>query len=688
MTSGTKQSDGAGDPNLWLEEISGARADAWVRAENAKTIAALCDDTFDGDRAAVHAMLDNDQRIPWITRRGKFVYNTWTDARNPRGLWRRTTLDSYKTASPDWETVLDVDALGKADGKAWKFGGAAAYPPEFKRALVRLSPGGSDACEVREFDLVAKRFVEGGFSLPEAKCWAFFEDGDTIVFGHAAGADHTTSSGYSRTVRRLKRGQAMADAEVIYRVGENDMVGHAGIEHDSQHGYISLMRVIDFFRREVFIERRGQTRRRIEVPDTASLDLQRDMLLIRPRYDWQTGGVTVPAGALAVANLWRFLDGDPSVSVLFKPEPRRALSGWIATRGAVVINIMDNVTGRIDVARQHADGTWSTEPMPGIPANASVGAMTLDDSDGDVSDDVLIHTTSFTSPPAMQIWPGIGAPKVLKQSATFFDASAIEARQYEAIAADGERIPYFLVGQRHVLARGNAPTVLYGYGGFEVSQGPAYIANAGKLWMERGGLYAMANIRGGGEFGPDWHKAGLREKKYVSHDDFAAVARDLAARGVTQASKLAGWGGSNGGLLVGNMLTRYPELFGAIVCQVPLLDMARYTKLLAGASWIAEYGDPDEPAEWAFIEKMSPYHQIAHGRTYPKVLFTTSRNDDRVHPGHARKMAARLAEFGHETHFYENIEGGHGGAADNAQAAYNIALAYAFVRRTLMGSAV
>ena len=271
---------------------------------------------------------------------------------------------------------------------------------------------------------------------------------------------------------------------------------------------------------------------------------------------------------------------------------------------------------------------------------------------------------------------------------TFFDAAGIVAQQFEAIAADGERIPVLPGRQRDVLARGDAPTVLYGYGGFEVSQGPAYIASAGKLWMERGGLYCVANIRGGGEFGPDWHKAGLREKKHVSHDDFAAVARDFASRGVTQASKLAGWGGSNGGLLVGNMLTRYPELFGAIVCQVPLLDMARYTKLLAGASWIAEYGDPDEPAEWAFIQKMSPYHQVVRGRAYPKVLFTTSRNDDRVHPGHARKMAARLAEFGHEMHFYENIEGGHGGAADNAQAAYNIALAYAFLRRTLMGATV
>jgi prolyl oligopeptidase len=685
MTSGTKQSDGAGDPNLWLEEISGARADAWVRAENAKTIAALCDDTFDGDRAAVHAMLDNDQRIPWITRRGAHVYNTWTDARNPRGLWRRTTLESYRTASPAWETVLDVDALGKAEGNAWKFGGAAAYPPEFKRALVRLSPGGSDACEVREFDLVEKCFVDGGFFLPEAKCWAFFEDIDTIVFGHAVGAEHTTASGYSRTVRRLKRGQALAEAELIYSVAGNDMVGYAGIEHDPRSAYFSLMRVIDFFRREVLIERPGQARRRIDVPETASIDLHRDMLLIRPRYDWQTGGATVPAGALAVTNLWSFLDGDPRVSVLFKPEPRRALSGWVTTRSAVVLNIMDNVTGRIDVARKAADGAWPVTPMTGIPANASVGAMTLDDSDGDVSDDVLIHTASFTSPPAMHLWPGSGAPDILKQSATFFDAANITVQQFEAIATDGERIPYFLVGQRDVLARGRAPTVLYGYGGFEVSQGPAYIANAGKLWLERGGLYAIGNIRGGGEFGPDWHKAGLRKNKHVSHDDFAAVARDLAARGVTQASKLAAWGGSNGGLLVGNMLTRYPELFGAIVCQVPLLDMARYTKLLAGASWIAEYGDPDEPAEWAFIQKMSPYHQVARGRPYPKVLFTTSRNDDRVHPSHARKMAARLAEFGHEMYFYENIEGGHGGAADNAQAAYNTALAYAFLRRTLMG---
>jgi prolyl oligopeptidase len=688
MTNITKPSDGIGDPFLWLEEIAGARADAWVRTENAKTIAALCDGAFDGDRAAVQAMLDNDQRIPWITRRGRFVYNTWTDAKNPRGLWRRTTLDSYRTASPDWETVLDIDALGAAEGKAWKFGGAAAYPPAFERALVRLSPGGSDACEIREFDLTAKRFVDSGFHLPEAKCWAFFENADTIVFGHAAGSAHTTASGYSRTVRRLRRGQALADAEVIYSVGAEDMAAFGGIDHDPVHGYLVLVRMINFFTSEVYVERPVKGRRRLEVPGTASTSFHRGLLTIRPREDWRVGDTVVPAGALAVADFDRFLAGERAVSVLFKPEPRRALASWLTTKSAVLLNIMDNVTGRIDMARPTASGSWIVEPMPDLPGNATVAAMPLDDRTDGLSDDVLIQTSTFTSPPAMHLWPGSGAPQILKRSAEFFDASGIEARQHEAIATDGERIPYFLVGQRDDLARGHAPAVLYGYGGFEVSQGPAYIASAGMLWMQRGGLYVIANIRGGGEFGPDWHKAGLREKKHVSHDDFAAVARDLVARGVTQASKLACWGGSNGGLLVGNMLTRYPDLFGAIVCQVPLLDMARYTKLLAGASWIAEYGDPDDPAEWGFIEKMSPYHQAVRGYAYPKVLFTTSRNDDRVHPGHARKMASRLAELGHETHFYENIEGGHGGAADNAQAAYNIALAYAFLRRTLMGTGV
>ena len=394
----------------------------------------------------------------------------------------------------------------------------------------------------------------------------------------------------------------------------------------------------------------------------------------------------MPAGALAAANLWDFLDGDPSVSVLFKPEPRRALSGWITTRSAVVLNIMENVTGRIDVARPSANSGWSVAPMSGIPENASVGAMTLDDSDGDVSDDVLLHTVSFTTPPAMHLWTGEGAPQVLKRAAELFDATAIEVRQHEATAPDGERIPYFLAGKREVLARGDAPTVLYGYGGFEVSQGPNYLQSAGKLWMARGGLYVIANIRGGGEFGPDWHKAGLREKKHVSHDDFAAVARDLAARGVTQASKLAGWGGSNGGLLVGNMLTRYPELFGAIVCQVPLLDMARYTKLLGGRELDRRVRRSRRARRMGVHSEDVALSSGGARAPYPKVLFTTSRNDDRVHPGHARKMAARLAEFGHEMHFYENIEGGHGGAADNAQAAYNIALAYAFLRRTLMGA--
>ena len=688
--SPSRRSDGAGDPYQWLEEVEGARADAWVRAANARAEAALVDAAFEADRAAILAVLDSDQRIPHVRRRGDLLYNLWEDARNRRGLWRRTTVASYRTAAPDWETVIDIDALAAAEGRPWKFHGALACPQDLRRALVHLSPGGSDAAEVREFDLVDKRFVGDGFKLPEAKSWVSWVDADTLLVGHPVGEAHTTTSGYARTVRRWRRGQPIEAAEVIFACAADHMVAHAEVEHAAAEPYTLIIDRTDFFHQTCWIDRPGRPRQQLDVPGSMRLATIGDRLALYPREDWtpSSGGaasapVTVPGGALAVASLRAWLDGRRDLEVLFRPTPRRALDGWVMTPDCIAITIVEDVTGRIEVARPLATGGWEVAALPATPAMATVSVEPLEAGELSPRREMVISTMSATLPPTLSLWDGAGPPEVLKRAPATFEAHDVETVQRWARAADGAEVPYFLTGRRAALAAGPCPTILYGYGGFELTQSPAYLGIAGRVWIERGGLYALANIRGGGEFGPAWHEAGRRARKHVSHDDFAAVARDLAARGHARPDTLACWGGSNGGLLVGNMLVRYPELFGAVVCQVPLLDMARYTRLLAGASWIAEYGDPDDDAEWAFIERFSPYHQVRAGVRYPPVLFTTSRTDDRVHPGHARKMAARLAGLGHEALLWENIEGGHGGAADNTQAAFQRALSYAFLRRTI-----
>jgi prolyl oligopeptidase len=691
------QSDSSSDdPFLWLEEVDSERSRAWVTARNAETEAALCDDQFQRDRAAVLDILNAPDRLPLIVMRGGYAYNFWRDERNPKGLWRRTTLASYRTAAPDWEILLDIDALAKAEREDWVWSGATMLPPAYRFAIVEMSRGGADATVMREFDAVEKRFVDagsaGGFSLPEAKGSATWLDGDTLLVASALGGEaFETASGYARTVRRWRRGTPFADAPVVFECERTDLSVSAWREHSPRYPRTGFSRQIDFFNSEVFVEDGGSLRK-LDIPSDASVDVERNWLIVSLRSDWEAAGHRYKAGSLLVTGFDTLLAGKPDFTMLFEPTPTRFLESCSAAADVIAIQVLDNVQTHILFARRQGgpeNGTWKIEPAAGLPAMETVSFQRLAADDIDLADDRRLAETfvvySHSNIAPLTVWLARTGESVemLKQAPARFDAAGLAITQHHAVSVDGTRIPYFQVARAGLALDGSHACLLTGYGGFESSELPSYSASNGKLWLERGGVYVIANIRGGGEFGPAWHKAGIREGKKLSHDDFAAIAKDLIGRGVTKPGRLACEGGSNGGLLVGNMLTRYPELFGAIDCSVPLLDMKRYTRLAAGASWIGEYGDPDKPGDWAFMRDFSAYQNADPQRAYPPVLLTTSARDDRVHPGHARKMAAKLIAQGHKVYFHEPQDGGHGGAVDNAHAAFDVALSFAFLRKTV-----
>ncbi|KAA1431699.1 prolyl oligopeptidase family serine peptidase [Mycolicibacter arupensis] len=666
------------DPYLWLEDVTGERALEWVRAHNGPTVDEFAGDEFEAMRTAAREVLDTDARIPYVRRRGEYLYNFWRDADNPRGLWRRTTSESYRTDSPQWDVVIDLDALARTDGENWVWGGANVIEPDHTRALISLSRGGSDAVVVREFDMAAREFIgpDGqGFELPEAKTRIGWEDHDTVLVGTDFGADSLTESGYPRMVKRWRRGQDLAQAETVFTGSATDVVVAAGRDRTPGFERTLVSRAIDFFNDEVY-ELRGlpgqQELIRIDAPTDASVSVHRQWILIDLRTDWDTGTASYRAGSLLAADYDEFLAGTAQCSVVFEPDAHTALHHYAWTRDRLVLVTLHDVASRVEIV---TPGDWTRRPVDAVPANTNTVIAAADDT----GDEIFLDSSGFDRPSRLLHGPADGPLTEIKSAPAFFDAEGLTVNQYFATSKDGTAIPYFVV--RPAAATG--ATLLGGYGGFEVARTPGYDGVLGRLWLARGGTYVLANIRGGGEYGPGWHTQAMRAGRHLVAEDFAAVATDLVNRGITRVDQLGAIGGSNGGLLMGIMLTAYPELFGALVCQVPLLDMRRYHLLLAGASWVAEYGDPDDPQEWEFISKYSPYQNISADAAYPPILITTSTRDDRVHPGHARKMTAALQEAGHRVAYYENIEGGHGGAADNAQAAFKSALSFSFLWRML-----
>jgi prolyl oligopeptidase len=555
---------------------------------------------------------------------------------------------------------------------------------------VQLSRGGSDAVVIREFDFTSKRFVEGGFFLPEAKGGAaWLNDGTLLVSTVLGGEPFQTTSGYARTVRRWQRGTPFDAAPVVFECERTEMVAWGWHEHSPSHPRTCFIRRPDFSRTVFYVEDGSGAQRQVDIPTDAYLFIERSWLILNLRSDWAVAGQRYKAGALLVIDIDALLAGAGGFTVLFEPTRTCFLQHFSAAGNAVAFKVLDNVRSRILLAC-YQNGLWRIEPVHGLSNMETVDFYRLVEDDIDwlgeeksEGETFVIASQSSIMPPAL--WfarPGQDA-ELVKQAPARFDAAGLAITQHRAVSVDGEQIPYFQIARAEMPLDGSNLCLLTGYGGYQIASLPYYAAHIGKLWLERGGVLVIANIRGGGEFGPDWHKAGMRAGKKLAHDDFAAVAKDLIARGVTRPQRLACKGGSNGGLLVGNMLTRYPELFGAIDCAVPLLDMKRYTKLTAGASWISEYGDPEKPEDWAFLQELSAYHHVEPSRRYPPILLTTSARDDRVHPGHARKMAAKLAAQGHSVYFHEPFEGGHAGATDNAHLAFNLALSFAFLRKTI-----
>ena len=668
----------ADDPYLWLEDIAGDDALDWVRRHNEPTIDEFRDDRFEQLRAEALEVLDTDTRIPYVRRRGEYLYNFWRDAENPRGLWRRTTLAHYRSEEPEWDVLIDVDELARTDDANWVWAGADVIEPDHTRALISLSRGGSDAAIVREFDMATRTFVADGFELPEAKSQIAWEDPDTLLVGTDFGPDSMTESGYPRVVKRWRRGRPLSEATTVFSGPVTDVIVSASVDRTPGYERTLVHRAVDFFNDQVF-ELRGGELVRIDAPTDASLSVHREWLLIELRTDWYTGSAQYRAGSLLAAYYEQFLDGTADLTVVFEPDEHTCLHQYAWTRDKLLMVTLVDVASRVEVV---TPGDWTREPVPGLPAGTDSTVIAAAD---DTGDEIFLDSSGFLTPSRLLHGVAGGTLTEIKRAPSFFDAADLEVAQHFATSDDGTAVPYFVVRHRH--DRSPRPALLGGYGGFEVSRTPGYDGVLGRLWLSRGGAYVLANIRGGGEYGPGWHTQAMRAGRHKVAEDFAAVARDLVDRGITTVPQLGAQGGSNGGLLMGIMLTKYPERFGALVCQVPLLDMKRFHLLLAGASWVAEYGDPDDPEDWEFIAEYSPYQHVSGERAYPPVLITTSTRDDRVHPGHARKMTAALEAAGQPVWYYENIEGGHAGAADNAQTAFKSALSYSFLHRMLDRSA-
>ncbi|XAS68472.1 prolyl oligopeptidase family serine peptidase [Micrococcaceae bacterium Sec5.7] len=737
------------DENIWLEDIYGEQQLAWVREQNARTEDLLEDADYARLEGDILEVLDSTDKIAMVGKRGGWYYNFWKDQQNPKGLWRRTSWDSYCTDSPEWEVLLDVDALAAAEGEEWVFHGATFLRPAagepYRLALLALSPDGGDANRYREFDVETRGFVDpaaDGFDLPTAKGNVSWLDADTLLVATTAEGLPRTASSYARTAVKLHRGQTLPEAARLFEIPEDHMM--AAVAHDSTPGFERTFAVdwIDFFNRSTSLLR-DDSWVAFDVPTDVNLSAHRDWLLFRPQGDWSVNGTTYPAGSLLAADFEGYLAGFRELTVLFAPDQHTSLQSWSWTRNFLLLNLLRDVSSEIRVLDPSQPGTdsgpaagaWASSVLDACPPLHDVNAYAVDDEDeagsdgapdavsGDgpgSGDDFWLVATGFTTPGTLtrgtltrgrqarySLDSGhdggvVGTHSVIKSSPSFFDDSAYEVQQHFAVSADGTRVPYFQVASRDLVLDGQNPTQLSGYGGFEISRTPAYSGAIGRAWLERrteesagaageaphsrGGVYVVANIRGGGEYGPSWHRAALQENRQRAYEDFAAVARDLISRGVTSRQRLGCVGGSNGGLLVGNMLTQYPELFGAVSCGVPLLDMRRYTRLSAGHSWIAEYGDPDVAEQWEYIRTFSPYHLLKDGVDYPETFIWTATSDDRVGPVQARKMAARMQAMGiPNVWFHEALEGGHAGASDNRQAAALQSRSQHFLWRSLAG---
>ncbi|MEM9570977.1 MAG: prolyl oligopeptidase family serine peptidase [Pseudomonadota bacterium] len=672
------------DPYLWMEEVEGEEALAWVNAQNERSLAIIqSSPVFEDNHAKALELATSNDRIPYGTVRDGLVYNFWQDETNVRGLWRRTSLKSYQTDAPEWETVLDFDKLAADEEKNWVFKGSNCFKPkgaEKTLCFVSLSDGGKDAVINREFDLDAKAFVEGGFETAEAKQGLAWIDHDTVLVGTDWNGDGSTltESGYPSSVRLWKRGESLEDATELH-AGEKSDVGVWPWSSELDDGTMIYGAVESdtFFTRTYYLLHEGKTTA-LPLPPKASLGSDyKGWQFVTLQEDWTVGDETFKTGDLIAFDLQQFLDTKelPPIELVFRANERQAVNGVAVSKSAALLSINDNVAGKILRLEHSEDAGWQTTDVA-LPGTGQAGIAFADEDE----ETVFVNYEGYLTPDSLLTFDAAtNTTASLKALPSKFDANGLVVHQKEATSADGTKIPYFVVHRDGITLDGSTPTLLYGYGGFQVSLRPSYSGGVGRMWLERGGAYVVANIRGGGEFGPMWHQAGLKGDRQRIYDDFIAVGEDLIAKGITSSDHLGIMGGSNGGLLMGVMLNQRPDLWNAVVVQVPLLDMLRYHKLLAGASWVDEYGDPDVPEERVFLETISPYQNFDASADYPTPLFVTSTKDDRVHPGHARKMAKLFEESDKPFLYYENIDGGHSAAANQKERAKRTALEFSYL---------
>lgn len=662
------------DPYIWLEEVDGKKALDFVEKQNKSSVDILMQQKeYQDTYAKSLAMLNDTDKIAYPEIYGDLIYNFWTDKEHVRGIWRRTTKASYSSKNPVWETLLDIDEMSKVENVKWVFKGAQGLYPKFDKFLVSLSNGGGDAVLVKEFDAASKKFIPNGFSLPDSKSNVSYMDANTLIVGTDFGKESMTTSGYPRVVKLWKRGTKLSEAKTIYEGDATDVSDSGYLLRDGDKSYLIVRKGETFYSSKTFVMVNNKLVK-LDIPDDADMGaILNNQLIINLKSDWTVKGKTYKQGSAISANFASLCKGEKDLQLVYEPDTFSSISGISNTKNLLLLNILNNV--KSELYSYSFDNSKWTRIKIDAPEFGTIGISATDD----FSDDYYFNYQNFLTPTSLFIANAKNnTVQKVKSLSNYFDGNRYKVEQFKVRSDDSEMIPYFVVSSKNTKYDGNNPTLLTAYGGFEVSRLPSYSGITGQAWLDKGGVFVLANIRGGGEFGPKWHQAGLKEKRQNIYNDFHRVAEDLIAKKITSSNHLGIMGGSNGGLLMGVAFTQRPDLYNAVVCQVPLLDMQRYNKLLAGASWMGEYGNPDT-SDWSFMKKYSPYQNLKREAKYPEVFFMTSTRDDRVHPGHARKMAAKMIDMGHKIYYYENTEGGHGGASTNEQRAKFFALYYSYL---------
>ncbi|MCF6223639.1 MAG: prolyl oligopeptidase family serine peptidase [Flavobacteriaceae bacterium] len=672
----TAQTHDTNDPYLWLEEVDGQKALEFAKTQSKATLEEL---SKEKDYQQIYdkslEIYNSSERIAYPTIHRDFVYNFWKDKDHVRGIWRRSLLSNYTNGNPVWETLLDIDALSKKDSIKWVYKGSSGLYPDYNRFLIKLSKGGGDAVVTKEFDVNKKQFIENGFFIEESKGSASYVDKNTLIVSSNFGEGTMTTSGYPRQVKLWKRGTDLKDAQLIYEGESTDAGSTSGyILRDGSQSYIMVGRYLTTFSSHSLVWINNKIIK-LDIPDDGDLKtILNNQLILQLKSVWKVNNKTYKTGTLLSLNFKELLKGNKKIKVIIEPDEFSSISGVSTTKNKLLLNLLTNVTGQL-LIYSFNDGKWVNEKVKAPDFGTIFIAAT-----SDLSDKYFFGFANFITPTTLYSADASNnTSKVYKSLPEFFDASKYEVKQHKAKSKDGTLVPYFMVSAKGMKNDGTNPTLVYAYGGFEVSISPFYAATYGVSWLENGGVFVLANIRGGGEYGPKWHQDGIKEKRQNVFDDLYAVSEDLISKKVTTSKHLGVMGGSNGGLLVGVAFTQRPELYNAVACLVPLLDMQRYNKLLAGASWMGEFGNPDIPEEWEYIKKYSPYHNLKKGMNYPEVFFYSSTRDDRVHPGHSRKMVAKMNDMGYKTYYYENIEGGHAGSSTNDQRAKMNAMIFSYL---------